>query len=80
MVKVIFKKSKPATSGKTAPASVREQRIPDGQGGWKIIRTLDAHSSTFDDDLLYVFNKNVAKARRDNKRLLGSADGVTRKP
>jgi hypothetical protein len=40
---------------------------------------LDAHSPTFDRDLQYVFAKNVAKARRENKRLLGSADGVRRK-
>ena len=39
-------------------------------GRWTpIVRTLD-------DDLLYVFRRNVAKARRENKRLLGVADFV----
>jgi len=37
---------------------------------------LDLNSATFDDDLTYVFEKNVAKARARNKKLLGSADGI----
>ena len=78
MTKVVFKKLS-TRAAKTKPASVREQRVADGKGGWTIIRTLDAHSPTFDEDFLYVFNKNVAKARRENKRVLGSADGVRRK-
>jgi hypothetical protein len=35
----------------------------------------DVNSPTFDDDLLYVFQRNVAKARREDKKLFGSADG-----
>jgi hypothetical protein len=45
----------------------------------KTVRTLDARSATFGDDLLYVFGKNVAKARRDNKRVTGATDSVVRK-
>ncbi len=36
--------------------------------------TLDANSPTFEDDFSYVFEKNVAKARKENKRVLGVAD------
>jgi hypothetical protein len=35
---------------------------------------LDAGSPTFGTDLQYVFRKNVAKARRGNKRITGAAD------
>ena len=38
--------------------------------------SLDSNSATFDDDLTYDVRKNVAKARRENKKLLGSADGI----
>jgi hypothetical protein len=50
---------------------------PDGRK--KEVMLLDLNSATFDDDLTYVFERNVAKARRENKKLLGSADGITTK-
>jgi hypothetical protein len=77
VTKVIFQKLKNGRPAKSD--SVREQRVRTADGALKTVRTLDAGSATFDDDLLYVFNKNVAKARRENKRVLGSADGVPRK-
>jgi hypothetical protein len=43
---------------------------------WKTVWTLDMHHPNFDDGMLYVFRRNVAKARRENKRLLGVADFV----
>jgi hypothetical protein len=43
-------------------------------GGWKTVRTLDANSAMFEEGLRYVFTKNVAKARRDNKRVVGMTD------
>jgi hypothetical protein len=79
MSKLVFKKFKNGRPGKVAPASVVEKRVATPDGGWKTVRTLDAHSPSFDQGLQYVFAKNVAKARRENKRLLGSADGVRRK-
>jgi hypothetical protein len=36
---------------------------------------LDPHSPTWADDLTYLFQRNIAKARRENKKLLGSPDG-----
>lgn len=43
----------------------------------KIVRvlSLDANSATFIDDLTTVFEKKVAKARRENRQLFGSAEG-----
>jgi hypothetical protein len=36
--------------------------------------TIDASSPTFGDDLRRAFEKNVAKARRENKKKFGSPD------
>jgi hypothetical protein len=57
---------------KTAIAEQRMRR-PDGQ----IVRVLsiDPHSPTFADDLTGAFQRNIAKARRENKKLFGSPDG-----
>jgi hypothetical protein len=60
---------KPATS-------VRRKRVHGSDGKTKQVMLLDLNSATFDDDLTYVFERNVAKARRENKKLLGSADGI----
>jgi hypothetical protein len=79
VAKLVFKSLKNNRLGKAAPLSVGKKRVATASGKWKTVRTLDAHSPTFDRDLHYVFAKNVAKARRENKRLLGSADGVRRK-
>jgi hypothetical protein len=56
--------------------SVRKKRMHGPDGKVRRGMLLDLNSATFDDDLTYVFEKNVAKARRENKRLLGSADGI----
>jgi hypothetical protein len=56
--------------------SVRKKRVHDLDGKVRQVMLLDLNSATFDDDLTYVFEKNVAKARRENKKLLGSADGI----
>jgi hypothetical protein len=52
-----------------------EQRMrrPDGQ----MVRVLpiDPHSPTFADDLTGAFQRNIAMARRENKKLFGSPDG-----
>lgn len=56
--------------------SVREKILRDPEGRAVRVLTLDANSPTFLDDLTVVFRRNVAKARRENKRLFGSADGL----
>ncbi len=60
---------------------VRRRRKRDSDGTFRQVMILDLTSATFDDDLTYIFERNVAKARRENRILLGSADGVkVRKP
>jgi hypothetical protein len=76
VAKVVYK---PLTSGrsvKRAPPGVGKKRVMTADGGRETVWTVDAHSPTLDDDLLYVFRRNVAKARRENKRLTGKADFV----
>jgi hypothetical protein len=40
------------------------------------LRTLNANSESFGSDFTYVFGRNVAKARRENKRVTGRTDVV----
>ncbi len=61
-------------SGKKS-GSVREKRMRNSEGKFVRVLSLDANSATFIDDLTTVFEKNVAKARRENKQLFGSPDG-----
>ena len=72
MTKVIFRKlPRPPRS---LPPSVGRRRVALGNGRWKMVYTVDINSPTFDTDLLYVFRRNVARIRRENKRLFGSPD------
>ena len=76
MAKVVFKKLRGATSRKaSATASVTEKRVKCLDGTVATF-TIDTSSSTFDQDLTYVFGRNVAKARRENKRVTGALDRV----
>ena len=56
--------------------SLAEKRVigPDGQP--TKIWTIDANSSSFSTDLRLMFEKNVAKARRENMEKFGSPDRV----
>jgi hypothetical protein len=58
---------------------IPEKRVvnPDG----KVVRvpTIDANSPHFSSDLHRLFERNVAKARRENKRRFGSPDRVSDK-
>jgi hypothetical protein len=64
---------------KKASSSVRTKRMRTADGRIVPILSLDANSATFIDDLAIVFKKNVAKARRENRRLFGSPDGLRAK-
>jgi hypothetical protein len=65
-----------AASGKNG-GSVTEKRVRSADTGqFLTIRTLDGGSKTFGKDLTYVFTRNVAKARRDNKKISGVTDRV----
>lgn len=74
MAKIVVTSLKSKAKGRASAASVTEKRVKDTGGQTKTLRTLDAGSRTFGDDLRYVFGKNVAKARRDNKRAIGATD------
>jgi len=76
MAKVVVTSLRSKQKGRRETTSVTEKRVRDTEGQVKTLRTLDAGSRTFGDDLQYVFSKNVAKARRDNKRAIGAADVV----
>ena len=79
MTEVVVTRLKSKPHGRGAAASVTEKRVRDTDGQVKTLRTLDAESPTFGEDLQYVFSRNVAKARRDNKRVTGTTDVVVPK-
>ena len=58
-----------------ASASVTTRRVREGDKT-QVLTTLDLGSPTLTDDLTYVFRRNVAKARRENKRLTGAVDSA----
>ncbi len=72
-------RSSAARKRQAKPASVTEKRVRGADGKMTIFRTIDSASPTFGEDFLYIFRKNVAKARRENKRLIGTADGLVPK-
>jgi len=80
MSKVVVAKiaGKKIGTGKNA-SSVTEKRVRDDAGNLLTIRTLDGRSKTFANDLTYVFTRNVAKARRENKQVTGATDRVPAK-
>jgi hypothetical protein len=79
VAKVVFKSLKTGRLGKAAARAIGKKRVATPDGKWKTVRTLDVYHPDFDDAYLYAFRSNVAKARRENKRILGVADVVPRK-
>jgi hypothetical protein len=75
MMTIVHEKLYPKGAAKKA-GSVRAKRMRNSDGKLVRVLSLDANSATFIDDLTTVFQRNVAKARRENRQLLGSADGV----
>jgi len=68
---------RPAQQG--GSAAIRKKRVATADGGWTIVRTLDINSPYFDEAYLHAIRCNIAKARRENRRVLGVADFVPRK-
>ena len=66
-------------TGKVPGRRVSTKRVVGPEGRSRKVWTLEARSHTFGEELQYVFRKNVNKARRANKRILGSTDLVTHK-
>jgi hypothetical protein len=65
--------AKSATASKHARPSVM-QYVDEQRGRPSAVIVIDASSPKFGDDLRSAFEKNVAKARRENKRRFGSPD------
>lgn len=55
---------------------VVERRVRGETGKVRIVRRIDCKSRTLSSDLTYVFTRNVAAARRENKRATGVLDFV----
>ncbi len=58
------------------PAQVGEKRVYTSDGRRVKVSTIDANSPSFSADLTELFTRNVAKARRENKKLFGSPNGI----
>jgi len=78
-MQIEFKPLKNRTWRQITPAerSVKGERVRDAEGRVYTRFTVDFASDTIDDDLTYVFGRNVKRAREENKRVTGSADGVS---
>ena len=75
MVKVVYADPAPKkTSGRKRSAGIGLKRMRGENGVMIQLRTLDAGSATLSEDITEAFTKNVAKARRENKKLLGVAE------
>jgi hypothetical protein len=74
VARVVFKKFKARRPSKADTTTVGERRVLGLTGRAKKVLTLDANSKTFDLDLQYVFQRNVAKARRENRKVTGRSD------
>jgi hypothetical protein len=73
MARVVVGKIKNAPRG-GRPESVTEKRVRGADGRTRRLLVVDAGSETFSTDVQYVFARNVARARRENKRLIGTPD------
>ena len=74
MTKVVWKSLKTSKSAQSAGRGAVGAKVVASEEGRKTVRTLDANNDNFDAALTYIFTRNVAKARRENKRILGRAD------
>ena len=59
--------------------NVDVRRVRDREGRYIEKFVIDSNSPTLDADLTFVFQRNVARARRENKRLFGSPDGFPKR-
>lgn len=77
MVKVVVGELGSKKSAKNRPpAHVKKQQLRASSGRTVRVFTIDANSPTFDEDLTYVYSANVAHARRENRKMFGSSDGL----
>jgi hypothetical protein len=75
MTDITIQKSDTGRRAGKKPKGVTIRRITATSGEKVTVRSIDANSPTFGEDFLYVFTRNVEAARKENKRIFGSADG-----
>jgi hypothetical protein len=74
VAKPILKKAPRAKRQAIKRASLAKQRVRDANGKIHTIYRLDAGSGQFDLHFSKAFSLSVAKARKENKRVIGSPD------
>ena len=74
MTKPIVKKTPGKKRRAIRTATLHKQRVKDENGQVRTVYRLDAGSGRFDVEFSKAFQLSVAKARKENKRLTGSAD------
>lgn len=74
------KPQKATKSTSKGSAGVVSKRIRTSDGKFFVFRYVDANSASFGSDFDSVFRSNVRKARRDNKRIVGTPDRGPAKP
>ena len=75
MSKIVVRSLKKSKSAKPRARSVVTKRVRDAEGRLQTVYKLDANSMSFDEDFRYVFSRNVAKARKENRGVTGAAVG-----
>ena len=64
---------------RTSSRSVTTRRGRDSGGKLVQFFMVDGTSTTLGDDLTYVFTKNIEHARKENRKLFGSVNGIRKK-
>jgi hypothetical protein len=79
MAKVVVKALNTKAESRKGAPSVTKKRVRGADGKITTLRTINLDSRSFGSDLTYVFERNVAKARRENKKVTGTSDGVVKR-
>jgi hypothetical protein len=79
VAKIVIRKLNREPAREAEQGSLVEKRVISPNGRATKILTIDANSPSFSSDLRLLFEKNVAKARRENRKKFGSADRVSGK-
>lgn len=72
MPKIMLKSTNPAKRSRALKSSVVEKTLHRADGKRVRILSIDANSPTFGADLGLVFRKNVAKAKRENSKIISN--------
>jgi hypothetical protein len=70
---IMLKSANPPKRTRALKSSIVEKTLHRADGKRVRILSVDANSPTFGTDLGLVFRKNVAKAKRENSKIIGKA-------